>query len=214
MVAHGDGGSRRRRDVRRVRRRRLRVRHARSSCSSAFPRPSPSPRRSRPCSRPPSPARVSTCGPGCSTVGSPRSRWSPAFPRSIAGAALSRFVDGSLLVALSGVMLFVVGVRMAWPTNAPAAAGPAPSTHACTRRSRPAARRRARRLRRVPHRAARERRRVPAGADLRAGARPHRRAGRGHVDGGRRRPHHPHADRPHRPRPRRLGGGGRRSRWG
>ena len=40
-------------------------------------------------------------------------------PAVVAGAALSRFVDGSLLVALSGVMLFVVGVRMAWPTSPP-----------------------------------------------------------------------------------------------
>jgi len=38
------------------------------------------------------------------------------LPAVVVGAALSRFVGGSLLVALSGVMLFVVGVRMAWPT--------------------------------------------------------------------------------------------------
>jgi uncharacterized protein len=45
-------------------------------------------------------------------------------PAVVAGAALSRFVDGSLLVALSGVMLFVVGVRMAWPTRAADADAP------------------------------------------------------------------------------------------
>jgi uncharacterized membrane protein YfcA len=49
------------------------------------------------------------------------------LPAVVAGAALSRFVDGSLLVALSAVMLFVVGVRMAWPTSSPAAPAPASS---------------------------------------------------------------------------------------
>jgi uncharacterized membrane protein YfcA len=38
-------------------------------------------------------------------------------PAVIAGAAFSRFVGGSSLVVLSGLMLFVVGVCMAWPAR-------------------------------------------------------------------------------------------------
>jgi uncharacterized protein len=41
------------------------------------------------------------------------------LPAVIAGAALSGFVGGAALVVLSGVLLFVVGVRMAWPVPAP-----------------------------------------------------------------------------------------------
>jgi uncharacterized membrane protein YfcA len=39
------------------------------------------------------------------------------LPAVIAGAALSGFVAGTSLVALSGLMLFGVGVRIAWPTR-------------------------------------------------------------------------------------------------
>jgi uncharacterized membrane protein YfcA len=42
------------------------------------------------------------------------------LPAVIAGAALSGFVSGTSLVALSGLMLFAVGVRIAWPTRTPA----------------------------------------------------------------------------------------------
>jgi len=38
------------------------------------------------------------------------------LPAVVAGAAFSRLVGGSSLVVLSGLMLFVVGVRMAWPS--------------------------------------------------------------------------------------------------
>ena len=39
------------------------------------------------------------------------------LPAVIAGAALSGFVGGAALIALSGVLLFAVGVRMAWPAR-------------------------------------------------------------------------------------------------
>ncbi len=37
------------------------------------------------------------------------------LPLVVVGAALSRFVGGNALLVLSGLMLFAVGVRMAWP---------------------------------------------------------------------------------------------------
>lgn len=42
------------------------------------------------------------------------------LPAVLAGAALSRFVGGSALLLLSGVMLLVVGGRMLWPARSPA----------------------------------------------------------------------------------------------
>ncbi len=39
------------------------------------------------------------------------------LPAVLAGAALSRFVGGSALLLLSGVMLLVVGARMLWPAR-------------------------------------------------------------------------------------------------
>jgi uncharacterized protein len=39
------------------------------------------------------------------------------LPAVLAGAALSGFVGGSALIALSGLLLFAVGVRMAWPVR-------------------------------------------------------------------------------------------------
>jgi uncharacterized membrane protein YfcA len=39
------------------------------------------------------------------------------LPAVIAGAALSGFVGGAALLALSGLLLFAVGVRMAWPVH-------------------------------------------------------------------------------------------------
>jgi uncharacterized membrane protein YfcA len=41
------------------------------------------------------------------------------LPAVVVGAALSGFVGGAALVACSGLMLFAVGVRMAWPVSAP-----------------------------------------------------------------------------------------------
>jgi uncharacterized membrane protein YfcA len=41
------------------------------------------------------------------------------LPAVIAGAALSGFVSGTALVALSGLMLFAVGVRIAWSARTP-----------------------------------------------------------------------------------------------
>jgi uncharacterized membrane protein YfcA len=38
------------------------------------------------------------------------------LPAVVAGAAVSRFVGGDALLVLSGLMLFAVGLRMAWPT--------------------------------------------------------------------------------------------------
>ena len=41
------------------------------------------------------------------------------LPAVLAGAALSRFVGGSALLLLSGLMLLVVGIRMLWPSPPP-----------------------------------------------------------------------------------------------
>ena len=42
------------------------------------------------------------------------------LPAVLAGAALSGFVGGTVLVVLSGLMLLAVGVRMAWPVRSAA----------------------------------------------------------------------------------------------
>jgi uncharacterized membrane protein YfcA len=48
------------------------------------------------------------------------------LPAVLAGAALSRFVGGSALLLLSGLMLLVVGVRMLWPARVAPAPTPTP----------------------------------------------------------------------------------------
>jgi uncharacterized protein len=52
------------------------------------------------------------------------------LPAVLAGAALSGFVGGTALIVLSGLLLFAVGVRMAWPVR-PSSVSASPGRSMC-----------------------------------------------------------------------------------
>ena len=135
VVAGGRRGSRGRDDLRRVRRRRFRVRDATARADSACRRRSRSHRRSPRCSPPSVVGAREYLRVGLLDRRVAKLAVLAGLPAVIAGAALSGFVGGTALVVLSGLMLFAVGVRIAWPTRDSRLAAP-PVLRDAKRRSR------------------------------------------------------------------------------